>query len=245
MGDPTFKVDKPSPGVNSTLVKPQYRDDWDHTVRSTAQKVNHQSALQWLDEIKNDFFGNSDKVLHTASSIAGNKTLGTLGQDVDGATATLSGYWEGGAANAYKSYAGNVSGVLKGNQAQVANIANGLGACVSVIYELYAQGIKLIGHTANDITTFALQAGIEIGGGGPIGALWAAKQLIGLLNGFVNSAVDLLASGVSAVGRDAATGINFQAYSSQYYIPNNPAQNTGNPPMGDPGLWQPIKRNDA
>jgi hypothetical protein len=205
------------PGVTTKRpTKAPYPEDSDKIVRENAQ-LYHPEAIGTLDAIRNQLFGNSDKVYDFALAWGTNKVMSNDRTEIQAATNNLAGYWSGRACDQYNTFASAATGVMATNQQQIGYICNTLGDCVALVYDTYASGIKLVGHTAQSIASCALGAVLA-----PVPGVGEAAMIvivIRLLSDFMGNFTDLFAEAETTMGGYAKEGAYFVGYASSYAAP--------------------------
>ncbi|WP_329068624.1 hypothetical protein [Amycolatopsis sp. NBC_01480] len=210
-----------------------YPSDSDKKIREVAEKVNHPDVIQMLDNIKNNLFGNAEKIELIAQGWASNTSMVDSRTEIQHATEKLSGYWSGPAYNQYSAYAADVTGAFDTDQSAIAAMGTTLGNCVSIVYNTYAAIVRFIGNTAADLVNAAANVLITlIPGVGELEASNALQATIDILTGFIRNCTDLLSSAVEQFGQYKGTAIGFTASAAGFkQLTPLPDQ------IGNPGSW--------
>ncbi len=227
--DPAPRKPNPIPSVPSI----PYPEDADRKIREAANKYNHPDVIQTLDKMKNELFGNAERVNALAQAWASNPSVGDSQLAIQTATENLAGYWSGPAFSQFSAYSTDVTGALGSDQSAMASMGTALGGCVSIVYNTYAAVIRLIGNTAADIVNAGVSIGVSlIPGIGEFELSNAIQAITDLLTNFVRNCTELLSSAVEQFGqyKDAAVGFRASAAGFKQLTPL-PDQ------IGNPGSW--------
>jgi hypothetical protein len=223
--------------VTSLPAKAPYPEDADRKIRAAARLVFYDAPVQTLDLIKTQLFGSADRAEWKAQDWATSTVMSASRKEIQGAKDNLAAYWEGGAFNAFNSYASSVVGILDGNQSTMGNMSSVLGNCIVTVYQTYASAISLIGKCFADLCNVGGWVAIalateEIPVVDVLTDAAALNKLIDALTSFVKNVTDLLSSATGQIGQYRAQGLSFQRYGSEFKIPESPGT-----AVGDVGGW--------
>lgn len=217
--------------------KPHYPKDSDATVRQWASYLNYQSAIDTLDEIKDELFGNADQVDSLAYQWAQNQVMNNDQTNIQTATNNLAGNWQGPAYEQYTTFTSAVTSTLGQNQQAMGSIGNTLGNCVSIVYQTYASAINFIGSCAGALAPLAVEAPwLAVPGVDIVDAGVMYQQASNALGQFVTNVSTLIGGAVTQIGQYKQDGVMFASASNSYKAPAAPGQL-----MGDPAKWHEEK----
>lgn len=203
----------------------------------TAPKV-----IAQLDQIKNDLLGNIGDVSRIASELSRCAVMADSGNEIQSATNSLVGYWQGPASQQYTQYAGSLVSTMNSNQNVLTDIGKTLGDCLKTVYDTYAEAIRFIGNCAGDLA--------GLGGQGIVAALGQLipgldvlelsdfiNKIIDILSDFVKNTADLLAQKYSLVGSYATSITSFLGSDKGFLVPSAPGEE-----LGHTSSWVVVNR---
>ena len=201
-----------NPGGGSPPSKPAYPDDHDKTIRQYAglPMIGDQDAINMLNTIKNELFGNADKVYTLGKTWENYLALGTQAYNIQAATNNLSSDWSGDAKTQFDTFNSGVLSTLNKDDAVIKAIGNTLSACASQVYTTYANAIKEMADCVNSLAKAGLAVGFswvpwvgEALDAGAVAYLWNA------LDAFVKGVEGLIADSITQIGQLKVNGTNF------------------------------------
>lgn len=212
------------------------KDEWPAEaagqVHGNATAVGHDDALNVWHLIRDQLFGNADKMHDLADTWGRNKTMTSSKADIDDALEELSGYWEGGGFNSYRTYSGNIATLFATNERIMNDIADVMGECIEVVYDTYGDAVDLISKCANSLA----ELGIEhlFPGVGQAVKVWST------LNDFVQAWAELYAQSLRRMGQLMKSEVTLEKLGSDFEGLTKPG--SGEPrdmpgPAGDPDRW--------
>lgn len=216
------------------LQKMPYPEQADQQIRVYANAVPPyisnagKQAIRMLDLIKNETFGNADKVELLANEWAQCNVMSDSAREFQDATNNLVGYWEGPASQQYIQYSGSATATMNANQAAMHGVATTLANCVKTVYDTYSLALQYIGNCAGDI--------VGLGGYGVLAAIPGVDivsipaliiKVVDTLSNFVKNVTSLVSGAVSQIGSYQSGDTSFLASGNSFRAPNEPGGELG------------------
>lgn len=201
-------------------------------VHTNATAVGHDDALNVWHLIRDQLFGNVDKMEDLAETWGHNKTMTASKANIDDALADLAGYWEGGGFNSYRTYSGNIANLLATNERVMNDISDVMAECIKLVYETYGDAIDLISKCAHALAEFGLEHLFPVAG--QVVKVWRT------LNDFVRAWNELFAESLRKMGQLTKGGVALKRLAADFEGLTKPG--SGEPrdmpgPAGDPDRW--------
>jgi hypothetical protein len=187
-------------------------------VEGKAITARHQEALDWLSIIRDQTFGNAERMEQLATDWGLSPAMTEPAEQISAAKTNLSAYWSGSAYNAFSGYASDTATKLGGNDGIMNDISGVLAQTVTTIYKTYSDAIKLISDTAIKLLDIS-----------------KVDDITKELNSFVNNVVKLFADAMTTAGQYRATGITLAVKADSFKIPQ--AINDTAPATTYAGQW--------
>jgi hypothetical protein len=215
--------------MTNPTVKHRPKAEWPsaeaNKVLGDAILIGHDKAINTVEIIRDQLFGNADKMEDLATIWGHDKTMTTSRDEIDVALENVDAYWQGGGFEAFSRYSLSTSTKFTTNESKMNDIAEVLGECVKIVYNTYSYAIELIGDCANAL--HELSPADFIPGAGQALKIWNA------LNDFVKAWNDLYAKSVREMGNLITGKLKLSQLANDFEDLRAPGDGAG-----DPDRWK-------
>jgi hypothetical protein len=227
--------------MTQSPVKHRNKAEWpsaeSRKVLSDAMMVGHDEAIEVVTKIRDELFGNADKMDTLATKWGQDKTMIKSKDDIDDALERLSGYWQGGGFDSFSRYSLKTSGKIADNESQMNGISDVMANCVGHVYNTYGMAIRLLSTCAHDLNSLGIEHLAPV-----VGQL---AKVLNTLNDFVKAWYDLLADAVDYMGQLMKEKASLGKYASDFVEVKEPGADDPDKdhPSKNPDLWD-VKPNE-
>lgn len=217
--------------------KAEWPGDAATKVLGDAMMVSHDAAIQTWYLIRDQLFGNANKMEDLANIWGRDKTMTTSKAEIDTALQNLSGYWQGGGFSAYRTYSTDTSAKFSENERIMNDISGIMSDCIDLVYSTYGDAIELISTCAHELAEFGLENLVPVGG--QLVKVW------NVLNDFVKAWADLYAKSVRKMGQLIKGKVTLYKLANDFHgltVPGSGSE-AGDTPQrmpgaaGNPDMW--------
>ncbi|GAA0651346.1 hypothetical protein GCM10010174_88870 [Kutzneria viridogrisea] len=215
-----------------------YPQDADNVIRPIARLAFKTEVISLLDLIRDQLFGDADKVAAMAHQWAQNTAISDTRTELQTVKDVLGSYWQGAAYTQFNSYTTNIITTLDANQTVMANFATTLGNCAQVVQATYASAIKFIGQCAGALINLGgLTASLFIPGVDLITTPVLVVKAMDKLEDFVKNVTTLIADAYNQIGTYRSSGISFAANATAFKVPEAIAGSATGSVIGNARDW--------
>ncbi|WP_329072404.1 hypothetical protein [Amycolatopsis sp. NBC_01480] len=218
--------------------KPAYPEDNDKTIRDWAglPLIGDQNAIDTLNLIKNQLFGDADKVWALGKTWSAYTTLGSEIYTIQEATNNLASDWTGDAKTQFDTFNGNVLTVLGKDQGVMTQMGVALATCAGQVYTTYANAINDMKDCANALVKAAAGAGLSwIPVVGEVLDVAVVDELWNALNSFVTGVETLISQSIAQYGQYKQSAMSFIGQADLFSAIAAPGSK-----MGSSEFWTPT-----